>query len=329
MSTITSIAASDIVSSTRSVINTNFSNLNTDKVETSTLTGSYSTTSTISGTFPTTSILVGSYSTSSTISGSFVSKPVIASVLGSGTASPTTFLRGDLTWATAGGSSSAVGAIGQIQYYDAGAVFAASSTLSWDKNASILTAKVQASSVFAIPSGQIPTSVLGTGTASTSTFLRGDSSWATPSAGWTVVQKTANETIQSDNSLNNDSALTFSMLANTKYAIKIRVFSSTSAAADFQTAITGPASPTRVQFLNIYMADVGAFAAQSFSDSSYTSNSLSLVAGSNQNYVLKYDIIVHNGANAGTFAYQWAQVTSNASDTTVYAGSTLEYIVIA
>lgn len=53
MSTLTSILATDLVSDSRSTINTNFGNLNTNKVETSTLTGSYLTTSTITGSFPT------------------------------------------------------------------------------------------------------------------------------------------------------------------------------------------------------------------------------------------------------------------------------------
>lgn len=68
MATVTSILSSDLLSNSRAVINTNFNNLNVAKVETSVLTGGYLT------------------------------KPITASVLGSGTASPTTFLRGDLSW---------------------------------------------------------------------------------------------------------------------------------------------------------------------------------------------------------------------------------------
>lgn len=68
MSTLTSILGSDLISSSRAVINTNFGNLNTSKVESSVLTGGY------------------------------VPKPITASILGSGTASASTFLRGDLSW---------------------------------------------------------------------------------------------------------------------------------------------------------------------------------------------------------------------------------------
>lgn len=78
MSTVTSILSSDLISSSRSTINTNFGNLNTDKVESS--------------------VLTGSYYTASTISGTFLTKPITASALGTGTANASVFLRGDLTW---------------------------------------------------------------------------------------------------------------------------------------------------------------------------------------------------------------------------------------
>lgn len=68
MANLTSILGTDQVSASRSTINTNFDNLNTSKVETSVLTGGY------------------------------VPKPITASVLGTGMADNTTFLRGDLTW---------------------------------------------------------------------------------------------------------------------------------------------------------------------------------------------------------------------------------------
>jgi len=82
MSTITSILSNDLISSGPSVLNANFHEINNSKVEGS--------------------VLSGSYYTASFISGSYVSKPIPASVLGSGTASANTFLRGDMAWAGAG-----------------------------------------------------------------------------------------------------------------------------------------------------------------------------------------------------------------------------------
>jgi len=48
-------------------------------------------------------------------------------------------------------------------------------------------------------------------------------------------------------------------------------------------------------------------------------------AGTIGGYV-EMDLIVNTPAT-GTFAFQWAQQTSDASDTTVLAGSYLEYMV--
>lgn len=53
MSTITSILGTDLISNSRTTINTNFQNLNAGKVESSLLTGSYITSSVIAGTYAT------------------------------------------------------------------------------------------------------------------------------------------------------------------------------------------------------------------------------------------------------------------------------------
>jgi len=42
--------------------------------------------------------------------------------------------------------------------------------------------------------------------------------------------------------------------------------------------------------------------------------------------VVEFTGTLHNGANAGTFAFQWAQNTSDANVTQVLAGSYMEYI---
>jgi hypothetical protein len=110
---------------------------------------------------------------------------VSTSRLGSGTASSTTFLRGDNSWVvppvgTPGGATT------QVQY-NASNAFAGSANFTFNSSTSTLTVTNLAGAGSGITglnasnfsSGTVPLAQLGTGTPSTSTFLRGDNSWAT------------------------------------------------------------------------------------------------------------------------------------------------------
>lgn len=143
----------------------------------------------------------------------------------------------------------------------------------------------------------------------------------------TVVKKTANETIQSDVTLGDDDTLKFSVAANTKYFFRLTVLYDTGAAPDIQFRLNGPTSPTLVRYRFHAIgssADSGYTVAQVFL--AYTTT-IVLAAGNNGGY-LQIEGVLHNGANTGTLALQWAQNSSTASDTTVLAGSTLEYMQI-
>jgi hypothetical protein len=145
---------------------------------------------------------------------------------------------------------------------------------------------------------------------------------------WTTVKKTADQTKQTDSNLANDSALQFSMLANTKYAIHIVVFFDTAANPDFKFALSGPTSPTLVRVLRQHIDPNALTTIITASETSYTaSTAVAGGTGTNGGYI-EMHIIVQNGANAGTFAFQWAQNTSNGSATIVRAGSYLEYMTL-
>ena len=144
---------------------------------------------------------------------------------------------------------------------------------------------------------------------------------------WTIVFKTADESLQ-NNTFQDDDHLSFAVAANTKYAWRAHIHYDTPAAADIKVQWTGPASPTLVRIFLAGMAPdgvnwLGTTIASAFSTAS------SLLGAANTAGYIEFSGILQNGANAGTVHFQWAQNTTTASNTTVYAGSHLYYAIVA
>jgi hypothetical protein len=153
--------------------------------------------------------------------------------------------------------------------------------------------------------------------------------WRLPEARrfWNTVRKTADQSKTSDTTLANDTVLTFPMEASKSYAIRIKAFFDAPATPGFKYALSGPASPTRVQVERRSRAP-NATSEAIAGDAAYTSSTAN-TGHATSTGVLEMEIIVQNGANAGAFALQWAQNSSSGTATVVRQGSRLEWMELA
>lgn len=121
-----------------------------------------------------------------------------------------------------------------------------------------------------------------------------------------------------------DSALTFAAAANTKYRFRLEVYFSTGALAGFKFALTAPASPTYAAFFHQVVAP-GAIALSALGLEVTLGQAITPSITGNGSGVVLASGTIHNGANAGTVAFSWAQAATNASAAIVRAGSLLEW----
>lgn len=142
---------------------------------------------------------------------------------------------------------------------------------------------------------------------------------------YTLIKKTSDQSKSTDTVLANDTALLFTMAANTKYSIRIRIYGVAPATPGFKWGLTGPASPTLLLIEQALRAPAAtAFTVSGTTGSSYPTNQ-AVTGNATSHFYLELDVVVQNGANSATFAFQWAQNASNGSAAIVRAGSYIEY----
>lgn len=141
----------------------------------------------------------------------------------------------------------------------------------------------------------------------------------------TLVNKTTTETIVSNAALHNDTVLLFPMLASSTYRFRMVAFYDSAAAADFKFRHTGPAAPVSVRIYRHTIVPAAVALGNIAVDTAYSAADVACLSASVNGGFVVMDGVIANGVNAGNFQFQWAQNTSNAGNTSVLAGSHLEW----
>src|SRR5215212_9490584 len=132
---------------------------------------------------------------------------------------------------------------------------------------------------------------------------------------WTTVVKPADTTRTSNITITADPDLKFAMLASTKYAFRMRAFMQVGATEDFKYRHFGPTSPTLVRILRDHIVGAGTAWVPAL-DTAYSAADVQMLGNAGMALV-QMSGIIENGANAGNFEFQWAQVVSGVTATIV------------
>ncbi len=155
-----------------------------------------------------------------------------------------------------------------------------------------------------------------------------DPSWVTPSSGFSVVKKTANENRSSTTTLTNDNTLTVALNAGTLYHIRGKIFLDVgNATMDYKYALAYSGTTTSIICKRIHV--VAGATSGTGNEVAVAQNTIipstAVTATSSGIAYVEIDVMILT-STSGTFGFQWAQNTSNGSNLTVLAGSYLEYL---
>jgi len=141
------------------------------------------------------------------------------------------------------------------------------------------------------------------------------------------VVKSVDETVTSSAVLQADNELTIAVSANTKYHVELILIYKGLAAADMTIGWTGPASATldwvADDFTSAATANIGPVARTAQAITGTPSCGCLDTAGVQDNLFALPKGVLQVAGTAGSLTFRWCQAVSNATPSTVLAGSTL------
>ncbi len=178
-----------------------------------------------------------------------------------------------------------------------------------------------------------PTELSATGTPSSTTFLRGDNTWAVPNntnpEGWTTIVKSANQDVTNNATLQNDTDLQFSVVAGGRYMIEMDICWSGNNTTGGYSYVFGVSSGTikggGVVYTNSAVSTL--LMNTSAGGAAAPSPRTSAVLNADIDYLMTMKICVNVIASANaTFRYQFSNTTAGAGRTSrTWKGSILRY----